>query len=51
MEKMSIFGDFANDSELMLYIKQIAFGSAIAAAFLGIVYMGGLLAHIVSGTY
>lgn len=51
MKMMSIFGDFANDSELMLYMKQIAFGSAIAAAFLGIVYMGGWLAHIVSGTY
>lgn len=51
MEKMSIFGDFANDSELMLYMKQIAFGSAIAAAFMVIVYLGGLLANLVGGTY
>lgn len=51
MKMMSIFGDFANDSELMLYMKQIAFGSAIAAAFMVIVYLGSLLAHLVSGTY
>ncbi len=51
MKMMSIFGDFANDSELMLYMKQIAFGSAIGVAFLMIVYLGGLLGHLVSGTY
>ena len=49
MKKFSIWADFANDSELMLYAKQVLFGSAIGAAFLGIVYVGGLIAHLISG--
>jgi hypothetical protein len=32
---MSIFGDYENDSELMLILKQLAFGTAIGMAFLG----------------
>lgn len=40
------------DKELIKQLaKQIAFGSAMAAAFLVMVYLGGLAAHLISGTY
>ena len=40
------------DKELIKQLaKQIAFGSAMAAAFLVMVYLGGLAAHLISGSY
>lgn len=40
------------DKELIKQLtKQIALGSAMAAAFLVMVYLGGLAAHLISGTY
>lgn len=44
----SIFGT-EKDSELMLLMKQLAFGTMLGIAFLTVVYVGGLLAHWVSG--
>ena len=46
---MDILGRIEKDSELMLLGKQLAFGSAMGIAFLSLVYIGGLLAHLVSG--
>ncbi len=46
---MSIFGDYENDSELMLILKQLAFGTAIGMAFLVFIYLGGLMACLISG--
>ena len=46
---MEIFGRIEKDSELMLLGKQLAFGSALGVAFLAVVYIGGLLAHLISG--
>ena len=46
---MSIFGDYENDSELMLILKQLAFGTAIGMAFLVFIYLGGLFACLISG--
>lgn len=40
------------DKELIKQLaKQLAFGSAMAAAFLVMVYLGGLAAHLISGSY
>ena len=32
-------------------LRQIGFGAVLGAAFLGLIYFGGLLAHLVSGTF
>lgn len=37
------------DSEAVLLIKQLAFGSAMDIGFLAMVYLGGLLAKVISG--
>lgn len=42
---------FFKDEEMANLAKQLGVGSAIAMAFLLVVYMGALLAHIVSGCY
>ena len=40
------------DKELIKQLaKQLVFGSAMAAAFLVMVYLGGLAAHLISGSY
>jgi hypothetical protein len=39
------------DEEMANLAKQLVVGSAIAMAFLLVVYLGGLVAHIVSGCY
>lgn len=46
---MDILGRIEKDSELTLLGKQLAFGSALGVAFLAVVYIGGLLAHLISG--
>ena len=38
-----------DDQELKYILRQIGFGAVLGAAFLAIVYIGGLLAHLVSG--
>ena len=38
-----------DDDELKYILRQIGFGAILGAAFLAIVYIGGLLAHIISG--
>lgn len=38
-----------DDQELKYILRQIGFGAVLGAAFLAIVYIGGLLAHIISG--
>lgn len=46
---MDILIRLKNDSELMLIAKQLAFGGALCVAFMTLVYIGGALAHLVSG--
>ena len=46
---MDILGRIEKDSELTLLAKQLAFGSVLGVAFLAVVYIGGLLAHLISG--
>ena len=38
-----------DDQELKYILRQIGFGAVLGAAFLAIVYIGGLLAHLISG--
>lgn len=38
-----------DDEELKYILRQIGFGAILGTAFLAIVYIGGLLAHFVSG--
>ena len=41
---------YLNDNQEMRYIlRQIGFGAVLGIAFLATVYIGGLLAHLVSG--
>ena len=35
--------------ELKYILRQIGFGAVLGIAFLAVVYLGGLLAHLVSG--
>ena len=44
-----IFGNLMKDSEAVFLIKQLAFGSAMGIGFLAMVYLGGLLAKVISG--
>lgn len=44
-----IFGNLMKDSEAVLILKQLAFGSAMGIGFLAMVYLGGLLAKVISG--
>ena len=37
------------DAEMKVMLRQVGFGAVLGIAFLGIVYLGGLLAHLVSG--
>lgn len=37
------------DEESKAILRQIGFGAALGIAFLATVYLGGLVAHIVSG--
>ena len=38
-----------DDQELKYILRQIGFGAVLGAAFLTVVYLGGLLAKLVSG--
>ena len=41
---------YLNDDENAKYIlRQIGFGAVLGIAFLSVLYIGGLLAHLVSG--
>lgn len=48
---MNTSTNFDNDREFKLLLNQLIIGSAIGAAFLAVVYIGGLLAHLISGCY
>ena len=37
------------DEESKMILRQIGFGAVLGIAFLATVYLGGLLAHLVSG--
>ncbi len=41
--------ELMKDAELRYILRQIGFGAVMGIAFLGTVYLGGLLAHLVSG--
>ena len=38
-----------DDQELKYILRQIGFGAVLGAALLAIVYLGGWLAHLISG--
>lgn len=38
-----------DDEELKYILRQIGFGAILCTAFLAIVYLGGWLAHLISG--
>ena len=38
-----------DDQELKYILRQIGFGAILGTAFLAIVYLGGWLAHLISG--
>lgn len=39
----------SENEEMRMILRQIGFGAVMGIAFLGTVYLGGLLAHLVSG--
>jgi hypothetical protein len=41
--------ELSEAEEWKYILRQIGFGAALGAAFLTVVYLGGLLAHLVSG--
>ena len=41
--------ELMKDAELRYILRKIGFGAVMGIAFLGTVYLGGLLAHMVSG--
>ena len=41
--------ELMKDAELRYILRQIGFGAVLGTAFLTIVYLGGLLAHLVRG--
>ena len=41
--------ELTKDAELRYILRQIGFGAIMGIAFLSTVYLGGLLAHLVSG--
>ena len=38
-----------DDMEVKYILRQIGFGAVLGIAFLSVLYIGGLLAHLVSG--
>ena len=38
-----------NDQEVKYILRQIGFGAVLGIAFLAVTYLGGLIAHLVSG--
>ena len=39
----------SEDGEMRYILRQIGFGAVLGIAFLAVVYLGGLIAHLVSG--
>ena len=39
----------SDDGEMRYILRQIGFGAVLGIAFLSVLYIGGLLAHLVSG--
>ena len=39
----------SEDGEMRYILRQIGFGAILGIAFLSVLYIGGLLAHLVSG--
>ena len=37
------------DEESRMILRQLGFGAVLGIAFLSVVYLGGLIAHLVSG--
>jgi hypothetical protein len=37
------------DEESKMILRQLGFGAVLGIAFLSVVYLGGLIAHMVSG--
>ena len=49
MKKSSFFEVEGIECDGKYILRQIGFGAVLGAAFLGLIYFGGLLAHLVSG--
>ena len=49
MKKSSFFENEGIECDAMYILRQIGFGAVLGAVFLGLIYFGGLLAHLVSG--
>ena len=49
MKKSSFFEIEGIECDAKYILRQIGFGAVLGAAFLGLIYFGGLLAHLVSG--
>ena len=45
MTKQSIM----DDQEVRYILRQLGFGAALGVAFLAVIYLGGIVAHLVSG--
>ena len=45
MTKQSIM----DDQEVRYILRQLGFGAALGVAFLAVIYLGGVIAHLVSG--
>ena len=39
----------SEDGEMRYILRQIGFGAVLCIAFLAVTYLGGLIAHLVSG--
>ena len=39
----------SEDGEMRYILRQIGFGAVLGIAFLSVLYIGGLMAHLVSG--
>jgi hypothetical protein len=40
---------FLDDQEVIYILRQLGFGAALGVAFLAVIYLGGVIAHLVSG--
>ena len=49
MKKISFYEIEGVECSVKDILKQIGFGAVLATALLGLIYLGGLLAHLVSG--
>ena len=51
MKKSSFFEVEGIECDTKYILRQIGFGAVLGASVLGLVYFGGLIAHLVSGTF